>query len=66
MKNLSKTGEFNTVLELIQRLTKAAHMLQYHALKEKKSNCGAECVDRGCVNTGLCVTWASMLMIPFG
>ena len=45
--NISETGEFNTSLALLMRLqqcyytvddiTKAAHMLQYHALKQKES-----------------------------
>ena len=52
VKSLSETGEFNTAFELLQRLCqrcytvddimKAAHMLQYHALKEKESQFCAE------------------------
>ena len=56
MKNLSETGEVNTAFELLQRLrqryhtvddiTKAKHMLNYHALTEVESESGAEFVDR--------------------
>ena len=56
MKNLSETGEFNTAYELLQRLrqryytvddiTKAKHMLNYHALTQGESESGAEFVDR--------------------
>ena len=48
----TKTGEFNTALELLQKLhqryytmddiTKAAHMLLYHALKQNESESGTE------------------------
>ena len=53
---LSETGEFNTANELLQRLrqryytvddiTKAKHMLNYHALTQGESESGAEFVDR--------------------
>ena len=56
VKNLSKTGEFNTAFELLQRLlhryytvediTKAKHMLNYHALTQGESESGAEFVLR--------------------
>ena len=56
VKNLSETGEFNTAFELLQRLrqryykvddiTKAKHMLNYHALTQGESKSGAEFVDR--------------------
>ena len=55
-KNLSETGKFNTAYELLQRLrqryytvddiTKAKHMLNYHALTQGESESGAEFLDR--------------------
>ena len=55
MLDLSETGEFNTAYELLQRLrqryyteddiTKAKHMLIYHALTQGESKSGAEFVD---------------------
>ena len=55
-ENLSETSEFNTAYELLQRLrqryytvddiTKAKHMLNYHALTQGESESGAEFVDR--------------------
>ena len=51
-----KVKKFNTALELLQRLcqryytmddiTKAKHMLNYHALTQHESESGAEFVDR--------------------
>ena len=56
VKNLSETGEFNTAYEVLQRLrqryytiddiTKAKHMLNYHALTQGESESGAEFVNR--------------------
>ena len=56
VKNLSETGEFNTAYDLLQRLrqhyygvddiTKAKHMLNYHALTQGEFESGAEFVDR--------------------
>ena len=50
VENLSVTGEFNTAFELLQRLrqhyytvndiTKAKHMLHYHALTQHESESG--------------------------
>ena len=56
VKNQAETGEFNTAYKLLQRLrqryytvddiTKAKHMLNYHALTQGESESGAEFVDR--------------------
>ena len=56
VKNLSETGEFNTAYELLQRLrqryytvddiTKAKHILNYHALTQGECESGANFVDR--------------------
>ena len=56
VKKLSETGEFDTAFELLQRLrqryytvdniTKAKHMLNYHALTQNETESGAEFVDR--------------------
>ena len=56
VKNLSETGEFYTAFKLLERLrqcyytvddiTKAKHMLIFHALTQSESKSGAEFVDR--------------------
>ena len=56
VKNLLETGEFNIAFELLRWLrqryytvddiTKAKHMLNYHALTQSETESGAEFVDR--------------------
>lgn len=55
-KNLAETGGFNTAFDLLTRLrqrfhtvdevAKAAHLLQYHSLKQLDNETGADFVDR--------------------
>ena len=68
VKNLSESGEFNTAFELLQRLrqryntvddiSKAKHMLNYHALTQNEAESGAEFVDRELREYLACETWA--------